>query len=188
MFPAIVNVILFWGWNNLILPIRVRELEMRELAEKHKDPNKPDEVNEITKKFNVGEFDMLVRVLSFIVTFYLMSNEFYIMTQNIYKFGTKDLAALHFLQNLFFVLLTFNVLYSVYRADDKQVMQSWFWSFQAWVSLSVWVRIMFQYLKEIRELSWTIGLIVNSIVSTGQFMIVFILSINAFSDSFNSIE
>ena len=62
---------------------------------------------------------MLVRVVSFIVTAYLMSNEFYIMTQNIYKFGTKDLAAFHFLQNLFFVGLTFNVLMSVYRADDE---------------------------------------------------------------------
>ena len=49
MFPAILNVILFWGWNNLILPIRVRELEMIQLAAELSDLNKPDEVNEITK-------------------------------------------------------------------------------------------------------------------------------------------
>ena len=177
--PAVLNVIVFWAWNNLILPIRVRELELQKLERetaKTLDKDGNYVINPETHRFgstvsksdwNVGELDDLSRQLNIILTVYLLCNEAYIMFANIGSFTTKDLAAAHFLQNLLFVILTLQVLLSIYRADDDNIMTDGFWSFQCWVSLFIWTRLLFQYLKEIKEFSWTVGLIVNSIASTG---------------------
>jgi len=29
--PAIIHVLLFWAWNNFVLPVRLRDLEMRQM-------------------------------------------------------------------------------------------------------------------------------------------------------------
>mmetsp|Transcript_21766 Transcript_21766/g.29182 ORF Transcript_21766/g.29182 Transcript_21766/m.29182 type:complete len:93 (+) Transcript_21766:2241-2519(+) len=92
----------------------------------------------------------MLRVMLFVLTSYLFAGEFYVMMVNLTRFNSKDLAPKFFLISFFFMILHFNVLVSIFRADDEVITGEDFWHFQSWVAMSVWTRMMFSYLSEIR--------------------------------------
>ena len=54
--------------------------------------------------------------------------------------------------------------------------------------MAIWVRFIVTYLGEIKEFSWLVGLIQYTCSSTGYFLLVFLMAVVAFTDSFNALD
>jgi|Transcript_20452 hypothetical protein len=80
------------------------------------------------------------------------------------------------------------VLNTIIRATNETINTTQFWELQSWVALTVWMRVILTYLGEIRELSWLVGLIKYTMTSTGYFLVVFLVGVTAFADSFNALD
>ena len=80
------------------------------------------------------------------------------------------------------------MLYTLYYSDDEHIVDRSFWNVQSWVTLFLWITIVFSYLPETKYFSWIIGLIVNSLIAISVFIIVFIAGVTAFADAFNAIS
>ena len=80
------------------------------------------------------------------------------------------------------------MLYTLFFSNDEHIVDRNFWNNQSWVTLFLWITIVFSYLPETKLFSWIIGLIVNSLIAITVFIIVFIAGVTAFADAFNAVS
>lgn len=63
-----------------------------------------------------------------------------------------------------------------------------FWQEISWVALSIWMRVIIQYLGEIKQFGWLAGLVRHSCMAASFFFVVFLLVVTAYADCFNALE
>ena len=78
------------------------------------------------------------------------------------------------------------VIYNVAAATDEKISDPDFWKVEAWVAFAVWFRFLFSYMREVKQFSWIVGLIIFCAYSTIHFMVIYVLGITAFADIFNA--
>ena len=101
--PAILQSVLFWFWNNFVLTVRLRDLQLEELSAADQVAPKSailEDLPQYHEDMDVGDLNALCRVLLFIITLYLFLNDFYIMALNMYQMNEKDTTPKIFLQTI----------------------------------------------------------------------------------------
>ena len=186
--PAFLQLILFWSWSNIILPIRMKTIETQDLDSVENFSNKVSLTYTLDATFNYGDLNALVKSLLFIVTLYLFCYDLTVLASSVWQFNRKNKAPRASIYNIFNLSLHLLVMSSVVGSNDDQITQSAFWQVQSWVALAVWLRIVVTYLGEIQQFNWLVGLIKYSCSSTVYFITVFVCFITAFTDAYNALD
>ena len=66
LLPSFLQVLIFWGWMNFVLTIRLRDLKIDEFA------GTPDEFED-RMEWSLGDLNSAVKIVLLLVTLYLLS-------------------------------------------------------------------------------------------------------------------
>ena len=120
---------------------------------------------------------MVCKILLFWTSFYLLIVEFTAIAR-------RKLKYFYNVSRLFNVITPFLLIYNISSEDTES---SKFWTVQTWLALSIWLRFLL-YLRTLNMFSYMIRMIIACLQDSTTFIVVLIIGVLAFADSFKSIE
>lgn len=111
VIPALIQVVLFWLWNNFVLPIRLRDIELQKYDSlDHLDPETglPLTINS-QSRYNFGDFNHPFKATLFLLTLYLICYDLSILVNSLRKYFDTGSLPSHTLFVAFNLLLQFLV-------------------------------------------------------------------------------